>query len=188
MVSETNIERELRFVVDARESKPWRVEATAIAIEQHYLPFSSFVLHGASLNFAGVHVMDLDEEQQVLWNQQPEWVARIRKKGDAYIFTSKSYRSADSSFEIEGVISEPTFHDLRGHASGGGVQKTRYVWPIDGVVWEIDEYEGAFAGFVIAEVELNIGQELKGLPEWVGHEITGIEAFSNRSLAKMTMK
>ena len=68
------------------------------------------------------------------------------------------------------------------------VRKTRYVWPIDGVVWEIDEYEGAFAGFVIAEVELNIGQELKSLPGWVGHEITGIEAFSNRSLAKMATK
>lgn len=188
MVSETNIERELRFVVDARESKPWRVEATAIAIEQHYLPFSPFVLQGASLNFAGVHVMDLDEEQQALWNQQPEWVTRIRKKGVAHLFTSKSYRSADSSFEIEGVISESTFHNLRVHASGGGVRKTRYVWPIDGVVWEIDEYEGAFAGFVIAEVELNIGQELKSLPGWVGHEITGIEAFSNRSLAKMATK
>ena len=47
----------------------------------------------------------------------------------------------------------------------------------------MDEYEGMFAGLVVAEVELDEGQEIEKMPPWAGQEITGLGALSNRSLA-----
>ena len=52
-------------------------------------------------------------------------------------------------------------------------------------MWEIDEYEGMFAGLVVAEVELDEGQEIDNMPPWAGQEITGLGALSNRSLAML---
>ena len=54
----------------------------------------------------------------------------------------------------------------------------------DGLVWEVDEFEGALAGLVLAEVELPSSQTEVVLPSWVGQEITGLRSWSNRALAE----
>jgi CYTH domain-containing protein len=49
--------------------------------------------------------------------------------------------------------------------------------------WEIDVYEGAHLGLVVAEIELKNASDEFPLPVWVGREITGEQSYSNQILA-----
>lgn len=64
------------------------------------------------------------------------------------------------------------------------VEKTRHIVPHKGFIWEVDAYEGALAGLVIAEVELRDVADDPALPAWLGHEVTGDRAWSNATLAE----
>jgi adenylate cyclase len=65
------------------------------------------------------------------------------------------------------------------------VRKTRYrVCYRDGLVWEIDCFEGPNAGLVIAEVELADPEQRIELPSWVGEEITFNPRYGNSKLAR----
>lgn len=64
------------------------------------------------------------------------------------------------------------------------VEKTRHIVPHEGFVWEVDAYEGALAGLVIAEVELRAETDDPALPAWLGREVTGESAWSNATLAE----
>ncbi len=62
------------------------------------------------------------------------------------------------------------------------IEKTRYRIELAGMVWDVDEFHGANAGLVIAEVELtDEGQHIE-LPDWAGREVTGDPRYYNASL------
>ena len=68
------------------------------------------------------------------------------------------------------------------------VVKTRYNWlSKDGMIWEVDEFEGNLAGLIIAEVELPNENHVIELPSWLGMEITYAKGWSNADLAKLVM-
>lgn len=176
-------ERERRFFVDGRDEKPWRGERV-IAIAQHYLPREHLSLNETVLEYNGVALFSLTEEERALFSAQDEWGARLRKANDAFIFTSKTKKNDDTRYEIEQEISESAYRELLKDQHLPRITKTRYLWnDAQGLTWEIDEYEGMFAGLVVAEVELDEGQEIDNMPPWAGQEITGLGALSNRSLA-----
>jgi CYTH domain-containing protein len=105
---------------------------------------------------------------------------------DAFIFTSKTRKNDDSRYEIERNISESTYRELLENQHLPHIMKTRYLWTDEqGLTWEVDEYEGMFAGLVVAEVELNEEQEINQIPHWAGQEITGLGVLSNHSLATL---
>jgi len=63
------------------------------------------------------------------------------------------------------------------------VEKTRHEVPFGGLLFEIDEFHGANAGLVVAEVELeDAGQEVPA-PSWLGAEVTGDPRYLNARLA-----
>ncbi|MEB3289893.1 MAG: CYTH domain-containing protein [Leptolyngbya sp.] len=64
------------------------------------------------------------------------------------------------------------------------VEKVRYRLPIDDVVWEVDEFFGANAGLILAEVELVTPNQPIHLPDWVGEEVTYDGRYSNSNLAR----
>jgi CYTH domain-containing protein len=64
------------------------------------------------------------------------------------------------------------------------IAKTRYKLPLDGLVWEIDAYEGANAGLWSAEVELDSEDTAVTLPPWLAAEVTEERRFNNRNLAQ----
>ncbi|MGH7465450.1 MAG: hypothetical protein ACREK1_09760, partial [Longimicrobiales bacterium] len=75
--------------------------------------------------------------------------------------------------------------------AGAPVEKTRSTLRSGRLTWEVDQFEGANAGLVIAEVEL-AGDDERGAwdarvdrerPAWLGREITGESRFANSSLA-----
>ena len=63
------------------------------------------------------------------------------------------------------------------------VEKTRHIISFEGFVWEVDVYEGALAGLVIAEVEMQSETDDPAMPRWLGREVTGDKAWSNATLA-----
>ena len=86
---------------------------------------------------------------------------------------------------MEWVVEEE--HALALLASGPfpSIEKTRYVLTgSDGMVWEVDEFEGGLAGLILAEVELPSSQTEVVLPPWAGQEITGLASWSNHALAE----
>jgi adenylate cyclase len=62
------------------------------------------------------------------------------------------------------------------------IEKTRYRIEYQGLVWEVDEFEGENAGLVLAEVELAAADQEVALPAWVGEEVTSDPRYYNASL------
>jgi len=62
------------------------------------------------------------------------------------------------------------------------IEKTRYRIEYQGLIWEVDEFEGENAGLVIAEVELADADQAVALPAWIGEEVTADPRYYNASL------
>lgn len=69
------------------------------------------------------------------------------------------------------------------HRVGASIEKTRYRVPFEGRTWEIDVFEGANAGLVVAEIELEGEDAALALPPWVGPEVSGDARYLNTHLA-----
>lgn len=68
-------------------------------------------------------------------------------------------------------------------ATGHVIEKRRFLVPCNGHVWEVDEFDDANAGLVVAEIELEREDEEFSPPTWLGEEVTGEERYYNASLA-----
>ncbi|MEM9301171.1 MAG: CYTH domain-containing protein [Pseudomonadota bacterium] len=64
------------------------------------------------------------------------------------------------------------------------IEKTRFLVPCGGHVWEIDVFEGDNAGLIVAEIELNEPDEAFDRPSWLGDEVTDDPRYLNASLAR----
>jgi adenylate cyclase len=71
---------------------------------------------------------------------------------------------------------------LDGLCQPGLIEKTRYRVPHAGHIWEVDEFHGANAGLIVAEIELEHADEAFALPGWIGEEVTGDPRYYNASL------
>lgn len=65
------------------------------------------------------------------------------------------------------------------------IEKTRRRVPCGDVEIEVDEYGGALAGLLVAEVEFDdeAASQRFEPPAWFGSELTGDERYANRGLA-----
>lgn len=66
--------------------------------------------------------------------------------------------------------------------AGRCLDKTRHDVPHGGLVWEVDVFEGALAGLVLAEVELPGTDHPLELPAWAGAEVTLDPRYANAAL------
>jgi CYTH domain-containing protein len=74
---------------------------------------------------------------------------------------------------------------LRTLCDGPPIEKTRFLVPHAGLVWEIDVHEGALEGLVLAEVEVEHEHQSVVLPGWSGREVTGEPRYQKRNLLKL---
>ncbi|MBY8966767.1 CYTH domain-containing protein [Algiphilus sp.] len=65
----------------------------------------------------------------------------------------------------------------------GCLDKTRYLVNFAGHCWEVDEFHGANAGLVVAEIELDAVDEVFARPDWAGEEVTEQKRYYNHALA-----
>lgn len=64
------------------------------------------------------------------------------------------------------------------------LEKTRYIAPYEGYVWEVDIFEGALKGINIAEIELPDADAKYAVPSFAGEEVTGNPMYFNSNLAR----
>lgn len=67
---------------------------------------------------------------------------------------------------------------------GGRVEKTRHYLHHGDHLWEVDEFEGANRGLVLAEIELQSEDEAFEHPPWLGEEVSDDPRYLNVRLAR----
>ena len=110
---------------------------------------------------------------------------RLRHKGDRYLLTVKSAGDLVRT-EREVEITALQFEGLWAFTEGRRITKERYRVPFSGHVIEVDVYHGALEGLASAEVEFASVAESEAFtpPPWCGREVTAVDAFKNKNLAR----
>ena len=175
-----NVEIERRFLVDGRNDKPWQ-GGEYIEIQQYYL--SEVTYENGEVAWCNQMLV---KDNRDLGNVRT-WRIRHRtdKNGTKIILTTKGKRIGATATEFEWELPFKTYEKLNFEGLPT-VVKTRYLWKgDDGLLWEVDEFEGSLSGLVIAEVELESEDQHVTIPSWAGLELTHLKGWSNASLAEM---
>ena len=110
---------------------------------------------------------------------------RVRIKGSTGYLTIKGATEGVSREEFEYEIPrEDAEQMLQTLCSGGRVDKVRYEVLVGDRIWEVDVFEGANEGLVVAEVELEGAEQEFERPPWCGREVSHDARFFNAALAR----
>jgi len=110
---------------------------------------------------------------------------RVRVAGDRAWLNFKGLTIGARRTEFEYPIPvEEALQMLDLYCEGRLIEKTRHLVPYAGHVWEIDEFHGANAGLVVAEIELANEDEAYARPEWMGREVTDDPSYYNIRLVE----
>jgi adenylate cyclase len=112
-----------------------------------------------------------------------ERTVRVRTTGDKGFITIKgiSVGATRSEYEYE-IPPADAIEMLDRLCERPLIEKTRYRILNEGLVWEIDEFEGGNRGLIVAEVELKDETQSITLPVWVGQEVTDDPRYFNANL------
>lgn len=112
-------------------------------------------------------------------------VVRVRTYGEKGFLTIKSGGAGMTRLEFEyevPVADAAVLLDVL--CQRPLIEKTRFAVEVDGIGWEVDVFEGANDGLVMAEVELESEAQQLALPPWAGREVTGDARYFNAALAE----
>lgn len=114
-------------------------------------------------------------------------VVRIRKEDDDYYLTYKG-KGLLSREEYNLPLNEQAYRHLLAKADGMVLVKKRYLIPAEGsghLIIQLDVFEGAYEGLVLAEVEFSTEEEAMAFqpPEWFGRDVTFSGEYQNSKLA-----
>ena len=115
-------------------------------------------------------------------NRNPDRTVRIRTVGNKGYLTVKGRNAGDFRLEFEYEIPLSDAEEILKLAEPGMVQKTRWMVPYEGLLWEVDEFHGALQGVVVAEVELPEKGISYSKPEFIGKDITGNPTYYNSNM------
>lgn len=112
-----------------------------------------------------------------------ERTVRIRTMGGRAVLTVKGITVGATRAEFEYDIpfgdAEQMLDEL---CERPLIEKTRHLIEYRDLTWEVDEFEGANAGLLVAEVELDEDGQTVELPSWVGDEVTEDPRYYNANL------
>jgi len=111
---------------------------------------------------------------------------RVRIKEDKGFLTIKSPSNTTgiSRYEWEKEIPYYEAVELLALCDSGLIDKTRYLIPVGGFTFEVDEFHGENKGLIMAEIELKSEEEDFPRPDWLGEEVTNDYRYYNSYLAK----
>ncbi len=113
----------------------------------------------------------------------PGATVRLRRRDDEHFLTIKGPSQGVSRVEVEMPVDRTQAAALWPLCLPSLVEKTRHVVTHEGHVWEIDEFHGANAGLIVAEIELTAPDEAFVPPPWLGPEVTADHRYRNSSLS-----
>jgi adenylate cyclase len=108
---------------------------------------------------------------------------RVRVEGTVGKLNIKAAVAGASRAEYEYEIPEAEAQEILDTLCAQLILKTRHYVEMDGLTWEIDVFEGANAGLVVAEIELEREDQEFGRPAWLGREVTSEHRYYNNALA-----
>ena len=115
-------------------------------------------------------------------NRDKERTVRVRIAGSRAYLTIKGLTRGVSRPEFEYEIPLQDGEALLTLCDGLPLEKDRYTLQHAGATWEVDEFLGANAGLVIAEIELNDERQEFERPGWLSTEVTDDPRYFNSSL------
>jgi len=110
---------------------------------------------------------------------------RVRVAETKAFLTIKGKTTGVSRPEFEYPIPLEDARELLLMCTESLIEKRRYSVPIEGLIWEIDEFMGSNKGLLVAEVELQSEHQKVNLPAWIGKEVSGDTRYFNSALASM---
>ncbi|HEY9109896.1 MAG TPA: CYTH domain-containing protein [Roseateles sp.] len=116
-------------------------------------------------------------------SRDPARTVRVRIAGDAAFLTIKGATTGATRAEFEYAVPLTDAQALLGMCDGPVVEKIRHLCLFEGMTWEVDEFLGANAGLVVAEIELQSEGQAFARPAWLGTEVTGDGRYVNANLA-----
>lgn len=117
-------------------------------------------------------------------NRDKNRTVRVRIAGACAFLTVKGATSGASRQEFEYEIPLADAEQLLLLCDGPVLEKNRHVVEHAGTTWEVDEFFGANAGLVVAEVELEREDQPFAHPIWLGVEVTEDPRYFNSNLTK----
>jgi adenylate cyclase len=110
---------------------------------------------------------------------------RVRIAGARAFLTVKGppVEGARAEFEYP-VPPDHAASMLRQFCQGRMIEKRRYSLQHAGRLWTVDAFEGALAGLLLAEVELDHVGQAVDLPPWLGREVTDDPRYLNSALSQ----
>lgn len=103
--------------------------------------------------------------------------------GTEALLTIKSAVSGMVRDEYEYPIPVADAGEMDALRTGEVIQKVRFRLACEAGDLTVDEFAGANAGLVIAEIELASEATSPALPDWLGREVTGDRRFYNADLS-----
>ena len=116
-----------------------------------------------------------------------EPVVRVRRENDTYYLTYKG-KGMLSREEYNLPLTAEGYSHLLSKADGNIITKTRYEIPeANGLIIELDIFEGRFQGLILAEVEFkNIEQAMSyNPPEWFGKDVSNDTNYHNSTMSRL---
>lgn len=132
-------------------------------------------------SFREMATKTIDIKQGYL-NRDPERTVRVRIANDRGFLTVKGKNTGCERLEFEYEVPLEDAEQMLFLCSGRVIDKTRYIIPFEGFVWEVDEYHKDLSGLIVTEVELERPDEVFDLPPFVGREVTGDPKYYNSQL------
>ena len=113
-------------------------------------------------------------------------VVRIRRQDDTYILTYKG-KGMVAREEYNLPLNEHAYLHLKEKADGNVITKKRYLIPLpDDLTIELDVFEGAFQGMILAEVEFPDLDTANAFvpPAWFGKDVSMCPEYHNSNLSR----
>ncbi|MGH8455779.1 MAG: CYTH domain-containing protein [Stenotrophobium sp.] len=108
---------------------------------------------------------------------------RVRVEGDTARLNIKAAVVGAARAEYEYAMPMADAGEILQTLCVGCLEKTRHYVELDGLTWEVDEFGGANAGLIVAEIELDRPEQEFSRPVWTGREVTHERRYYNHHLA-----
>jgi adenylate cyclase len=118
-------------------------------------------------------------------NRDKARTVRVRIAGSQGFLTIKGLSQGATRAEFEYPVPLADAQALLALCDGPCIEKDRHLVVHAGHTWEVDEFFGANAGLVVAELELRSEGESFERPPWLGEEVTHEPRYFNSSLASL---
>ncbi len=119
-----------------------------------------------------------------------EPVVRVRRDNDEYYLTYKA-KGMMIREEYNLPLTKDAYDKLIMKSEGNIITKTRYEIPEkDNLTIELDIFEGAFTGLLLAEVEFDTEEAALSYtpPSWFGPDVTRDSRYHNSNMSQMSLK